>query len=80
MKTRKRPLLLLTMVVGITLLAGCKKKGNEEAKPVSKSEQLAGTNSKKWKWTGATATVLGASFNLFADNPSGQKVPVCLQA
>ena len=50
-----RTLVLLSLVAITGWLVSCKKK--DEAKPLSKSELLAGTTSKKWKMTAATTQV-----------------------
>lgn len=58
------------MLVGsIALLAGCKKKEDEEAKPPSKTELLAGTTSKNWRLTAAAGSLLGLTVDAFTPNP-----------
>jgi hypothetical protein len=67
---------IVIFIASAGFLSGCKKK--EEAKPVSKAELLAGTTSKSWKLTAATASVSGLTINLF-DTNGLYSLPACKQ-
>ncbi len=66
---------IVIFIANAGLLSGCKKK--DDPKPISKAEQLAGTTSKNWKLTAATAT-FGTSIDLFTPN-TPYSLPDCFK-
>jgi hypothetical protein len=68
---------LLVFIATVAFLSGCKKK--DDPKPASKTTLLAGTTSKSWKLTAATASVFGTPINLFDANNGAVSVPTCKQ-